>query len=113
MSQISLRNRPLWRDWDAGVALSSDFITGFCGETEEDHAETLSLMEQVQYDMAFMFAYSMRPRTHAHHRMQDDVPEPVKSRRLQEIIDVFHRQASAKNARRSYSTCYRPARLEV
>jgi tRNA A37 methylthiotransferase MiaB len=79
------------------VAISSDFITGFCGETEEEHQETLSLMEQVRYDQAFMFAYSMREKTHAHVTMQDNVPEEVKQRRLREIIDMYHQQVHAKN----------------
>lgn len=48
------------------VALSSDFISGFCGESEEDHQQTLSLMETVKYEQAFMFAYSLREKTHAH-----------------------------------------------
>ncbi|RKP06888.1 hypothetical protein THASP1DRAFT_31300 [Thamnocephalis sphaerospora] len=82
------------------VSLSSDFITGFCDETEAEHQDTVSLMEQVQYDMAYMFAYSMREKTHAHRRMQDNVPEAVKLRRLSEIIDVFQRGARAKNAAR-------------
>ncbi len=51
-------------------ALSSDFISGFCGETEEDHKETLSLLREVKYDQAFMFAYSMREKTHAHRNYQ-------------------------------------------
>lgn len=79
------------------VWISSDFITGFCGETEAEHRDTVSLMEQVQYDTAFMFAYSMREKTHAHRRYLDDVDEKDKSRRLQEIVDTFHQQASIKN----------------
>ncbi|XP_031489292.1 CDK5RAP1-like protein [Nymphaea colorata] len=71
------------------VALSSDFITGFCGETEEEHLETLSLLKAVGYDMAYMFAYSMREKTHAHRTYEDDVPEDVKQRRLTELIDTF------------------------
>lgn len=51
------------------VALSSDFICGFCDETEQEFEDTLTLLDQVQYDMAFLFAYSMRERTHAHRRM--------------------------------------------
>lgn len=82
------------------VAVSSDFITGFCGETEEEHNETLSLMELVRYDQAFMFAYSMREKTHAHRTMQDDVPEEVKQRRLREIIDVFQKIVQEKNTER-------------
>ena len=68
-----------------GVAISSDFITGFCGETEEEHYKTLELMERVRYDQAFMFKYSMRGKTHAHRRMEDDVEEKVKGRRLEEV----------------------------
>ncbi|XP_006838634.2 CDK5RAP1-like protein [Amborella trichopoda] len=71
------------------VGISSDFICGFCGETEEEHADTLSLIRTVGYDMAFMFAYSMRERTHAHRNFTDDVPEDVKQRRLTELIDTF------------------------
>ncbi|EDQ86621.1 uncharacterized protein MONBRDRAFT_33699 [Monosiga brevicollis MX1] len=83
-----------------GVALSSDFIAGFCGETEADHEDTRSLIEMVDYDMAFLFAYSMRAKTHAYHRMQDDVPEDVKKRRLEEIRDQFYGGATLKNQRR-------------
>ncbi|GAA5816426.1 hypothetical protein MFLAVUS_009955 [Mucor flavus] len=79
------------------VWISSDFITGFCGETETEHQDTVSLMEQVKYDTAFMFAYSMREKTHAHRRYQDDVLESDKSRRLQEIVTTFHKQAAIKN----------------
>lgn len=79
------------------VWISSDFITGFCGETETEHKDTVSLMEQVKYDTAFMFAYSMREKTHAHRRYQDDVLESDKSRRLQEIVATFHKQAAVKN----------------
>jgi len=67
-------------------AISQDMITGFCGETEAEHEETLSLMDYVKYDFGFMFAYSERPGTPAEKRMQDDVPEAVKKRRLNEII---------------------------
>jgi tRNA A37 methylthiotransferase MiaB len=79
------------------VAITSDFITGFCGETEEEHQQTLSLMEYVQYDQAFMFAYSMRGKTHAHRSMVDDVPEEIKSRRLQEIINMFRTNVQDRN----------------
>lgn len=66
--------------------LSTDILTGFHDETEEDHQETLSLMRHVKYDLAFMFKYSERPGTKAADTMEDNVPEEVKSRRLQEII---------------------------
>lgn len=69
-------------------ALSQDMITGFCGETEEDHQETLSLMKYVKYDFGFMFAYSERPGTLAAKKMKDDVPLAIKKRRLAEIIDL-------------------------
>ena len=58
-----------------GVALSTDLICGFCDETEEEFNDTISLLETVEYDLAFLFAYSMRERTHAHRRMTDNVPE--------------------------------------
>jgi MiaB/RimO family radical SAM methylthiotransferase len=80
-----------------GVTLSSDFISGFCGETEEDHLQTLSLLKEVQYDMAFMFAYSLREKTHAHRALQDDVHPDVKQRRLKEIIDLFYELAVQKS----------------
>ncbi len=67
-------------------AISMDMITGFCGETEKEHEETLSLMNYVKYDFGFMFAYNERPGTPAEKRMSDDVPEAVKMRRLNEII---------------------------
>ena len=80
------------------VALSSDFIAGFCEETEEEHLETLSLIEAVGYDQAFLYAYSLRERTHAAYHLQDNVPEPEKQRRLAEIIATFRRVAAARNA---------------
>jgi tRNA-2-methylthio-N6-dimethylallyladenosine synthase len=70
------------------MALSQDMIVGFCGETEEDHKDTLELMKYVKYDFGFMFAYSERPGTLAAKKMPDDVPFDVKKRRLQEIIDL-------------------------
>uniref|UniRef100_A0A2N9GQY8 CDK5RAP1-like protein n=1 Tax=Fagus sylvatica TaxID=28930 RepID=A0A2N9GQY8_FAGSY len=71
------------------VGISSDFICGFCGETEEEHEDTLTLIKAVGYDMAYMFAYSMREKTHAHRNYIDDVPEEVKQRRLTELIQAF------------------------
>ena len=70
------------------MALSQDMISGFCGETEQDHKDTLDLMEQVKYSFGFMFAYSERPGTLAAKKMEDNVPLTVKKRRLQEIIDL-------------------------
>ncbi|KAM0055121.1 putative tRNA-2-methylthio-N(6)-dimethylallyladenosine synthase [Helianthus debilis subsp. tardiflorus] len=71
------------------VGLTSDFICGFCDETEEEHQDTLSLVRAVGYDMAYMFAYSMREKTHAHRNYTDNVPEEVKQRRLTELIEAF------------------------
>ena len=79
------------------VAISTDIIAGFCGETEEDHQQTLSLMQWVGYDFAFMFKYSERPGTAAEKRLDDDVPEEVKSRRLQEIIELQNQLSLASN----------------
>ncbi len=71
-----------------GIAFSTDLIAGFCGETDAEHAETLSLMEAVRYDHAFMFAYSERPDTYAARKYTDDVPEEIKKARLAEVIAV-------------------------
>uniref|UniRef100_A0A672FFN6 Mitochondrial tRNA methylthiotransferase CDK5RAP1 n=1 Tax=Salarias fasciatus TaxID=181472 RepID=A0A672FFN6_SALFA len=80
------------------VSLSSDFISGFCGETEDDHQQTLSLIRAVGFNVGFLFAYSMRKKTHAFHRLNDDVPAEVKQRRLAECIDVFREEALKVNA---------------
>ncbi|MHC1733071.1 MAG: MiaB/RimO family radical SAM methylthiotransferase [Bacteroidales bacterium] len=69
-----------------GCSLSTDVIAGFCGETEDEHQETLSLMREVGFDFAYMFKYSERPGTGASRHLKDDVPEEVKTRRLNEII---------------------------
>jgi tRNA-2-methylthio-N6-dimethylallyladenosine synthase len=74
-------------------AISQDMITGFPTETEEDHQDTLSLMEYVKYDFGFMFAYSERPGTLAERKMEDDIPEETKKRRLTEIIDAQQRHS--------------------
>jgi tRNA-2-methylthio-N6-dimethylallyladenosine synthase len=73
------------------ATISTDIIAGFCGETEEEHQQTLSLMEWVAYDFAYMFKYSERPGTYASEKLKDDVPEPVKTRRLNEIIELQSR----------------------
>lgn len=97
---LKLMNRTYTREWylnrvdaikrilgeDCGI--SSDMIAGFCSETEEEHQDTLSLMKQVRYHFSYMFAYSERPGTPAHKKYKDDVPEEIKKRRLQEIIDL-------------------------
>ena len=95
---LELMNRGYTRDWylnkiksirailgdDCGI--SSDMISGFCSETEEEHQETLSLMDIVKYDYAYMFSYSERPGTLAAKKLTDDIPLDVKNRRLEEII---------------------------
>ncbi|XP_053814293.1 mitochondrial tRNA methylthiotransferase CDK5RAP1 isoform X5 [Vidua chalybeata] len=86
------------RDSIPGVSLSSDFIAGFCGETEEDHLQTVSLLREVRYSIGFLFAYSMRQKTRAHHRLQDDVPADVKKRRLEQLIAAFREEAARANA---------------
>lgn len=96
---LRLMNREYTREWYMDrisairsiiptCSVSTDMITGFCTETEEDHMESLSLMEWAGYDFAYMFKYSERPGTKAARRMKDDVPEEVKSRRLTEMISL-------------------------
>src|SRR5690606_804594 len=69
-----------------GLSLSTDLIAGFCGETEQEHQDTLSLLREVRYDLAYMFAYSERDRTLAARKYEDDIPDDVKQARLAEII---------------------------
>ncbi len=94
---LELMNRTYDRPWyinrvDAirrilpNCGISTDVITGFCTETEEEHQETLSMMDYVKYDYAYMFAYSERPGTLAAKRYEDDIPEEVKKRRLTEVV---------------------------
>jgi tRNA-2-methylthio-N6-dimethylallyladenosine synthase len=71
-----------------GLALTTDIVVGFCGETEVDFEQTVALMEEMRFDSAFMFKYSEREGTYAHKRMQDDIPEEVKGERLQRIIQL-------------------------
>ena len=107
---LQLMNRTYTREWymakvdqikriipDCG--LSSDFITGFCTETEEDHKETMSIMEYSGYDLSYMYFYSERPGTLAERRYTDDVPLEVKKRRLQEIVDVQYKLSLKSNER--------------
>ena len=99
---LQLMNRTYTREWymakvdrireiipDCGI--SSDIIAGFCTETEEEHADTLSIMDYSKYDMSYMFFYSERPGTLAAKRYQDDIPEGIKKRRLQEIVEKQNR----------------------
>lgn len=92
-------NRTYTREWYDGklarirevipdCAISTDIITGFCSETEEEHQDTVDLMDKSNFDMAYMFFYSERPGTLAARKYEDDIPHEVKKRRLQEIIDV-------------------------
>lgn len=85
------------RELIPNVSISTDLIAGFCDETEEEHQDTLSLIREVKFDQAFMYAYSLRDRTHAAHTMQDNVPADVKQRRLQEIIDTYRETLIEKN----------------
>jgi tRNA-2-methylthio-N6-dimethylallyladenosine synthase len=96
---LQLMNRTYTKEWYLhkvkrimeiipGCGLSTDIITGFCTETEEDHQETIDIVKQCKFDLAYMYAYSERPGTLAARRYADDIPEDVKSRRLSEIIDV-------------------------
>lgn len=82
-----------------GCAISQDMITGFPTETEEDHQDTLTLMEYVQYDFGYMFAYSERPGTLAARKMEDDIPEEVKKRRLQEVVDLQQKISLERTSR--------------
>jgi tRNA-2-methylthio-N6-dimethylallyladenosine synthase len=79
------------------VSISTDIITGFCGETEDDHRATLSLMEWAAFDYAFMFKYSERPGTIAAQKLKDDIPDTVKSYRLQEIIQLQQKLSLESN----------------
>ena len=85
------------RSYVPDAAISTDIIAGFCGETEEDHKDTLRLMEEVGFDYAYMFKYSERPGTYAAKFLKDDVPEEVKARRLNEIIDLQRKLSEASN----------------
>jgi tRNA-2-methylthio-N6-dimethylallyladenosine synthase len=101
-------NRGYSREWYIGridairkympnCAISTDIISGFCGETDAEHQETLTLMDYVQYEYAYMFKYSERPKTLAERKYEDDVPEAVKSARLTEIIDKQQAHSLLRN----------------
>ncbi len=105
---LQLMNRTYTREWYMGkvdrireimpdCSISSDVITGFCTETEEDHTDTLDIMKYSRYDMSYMFAYSERPGTLAEKRYDDDVPEAVKKRRLTEIVNLQNRLSAESN----------------
>jgi tRNA-2-methylthio-N6-dimethylallyladenosine synthase len=114
---LKMMNRGYTREWyldriasirqripDCGI--STDVITGFCGETEEEHQETLSLMRAVKYDFAYMFSYSERPKTLAERKYSDDVPEEVKKRRLAEVV-ALQREHSELHVRRQAGSIHR------
>lgn len=84
------------RDILPDVAISQDMIAGFPTETEEDHKDTLSLMETVKYSFGFMYAYSERPGTMAERKLEDDVSHDIKKRRLQEIVDLQQRNSHSR-----------------
>ncbi len=93
------------RKYLPGASISTDVITGFCGETEEEHQQTLSLMEWVGYDFSYMFKYNERPGTLAQRKYRDDVPEKIKSRRLSEIIELQMRLSLESKERDLGQTC--------
>ena len=113
---LKLMNRKYTREWylervaairrivpDCG--LSTDIFAGYCSETEDDHALSLSLMRECGYDSAFMFKYSERPGTYAARHLPDDVPEEVKVRRLEELI-ALQNELSAESNRRCIGRTY-------
>ncbi|HUX58381.1 MAG TPA: tRNA (N6-isopentenyl adenosine(37)-C2)-methylthiotransferase MiaB [Bacteroidales bacterium] len=113
---LKLMNREYSREWYMDrinaihaiipeCALSTDMITGFCSETEEDHKESLSLMEWAGYDFAYMFKYSERPGTKASRKYEDDIPEEIKSKRLSEMISLQNK-FSAKSKKNDLGKTY-------
>ena len=107
---LQLMNRTYTREWYLSkvarikeimptCTVSSDIIAGFCTETEQDHQDTISIMQAAQYDYSYMYFYSERPGTLAAKRYEDDIPEAVKKRRLQEIVDVQWTLSNESNRR--------------
>ena len=114
---LQLMNRTYSREWyiakvdrikeilpDCG--LSTDMIAGFCTETEEEHQESLSLMAYCKYDLAYLYFYSERPGTLAARRFKDDIPEEVKKRRLQELVDL-HREHSLESMQKEVGKTFK------
>ncbi len=114
---LQLMNRTYTREWyiakvnrikelipDCG--LSTDMITGFCTETEEDHQESMTLMEYCHFDLAYMYFYSERPGTLAARRFKDDIPEDIKKRRLQEMI-ALHRIHSLESMQKEVGKTFK------
>jgi len=105
---LQLMNRTYDRNWYMnrveainriipGCGISTDIITGFCTETEEEHKDTLSIMEEVRYDLAYMFFYSERPGTLAERKYEDDISLEVKKRRLREVIELQQKHSLQSN----------------
>ncbi|AWL09246.1 tRNA-2-methylthio-N(6)-dimethylallyladenosine synthase [Aquirufa nivalisilvae] len=106
---LDLMNRTYTREWyleriqsirnilGESCGISHDLIAGFCSETEEEHQDSLSLLEEVKYDFGYMFSYSERPGTPAEKKLVDDIPEEIKKRRLQEIIDSQRIHSAYRN----------------
>ena len=106
---LALMNRTYTREWyldrvksirtilGDSCGISHDIIAGFCTETEEEHLDTISLLDEVVYDFGYMFSYSERPGTPAEKKLKDDVPEEVKKRRLAEIIEVQRKHSEIRN----------------
>ncbi len=114
---LQLMNRTYTREWYIakvdrirelipGCGISTDMITGFCTETEEDHRESYALMEYCKYDLAYMYYYSERPGTLAERRYTDDIPEEIKKKRLQEII-ALHRIHSLESMQRDVNKTFK------
>lgn len=107
---LKLMNRKYTREWYLDriaaikkyipdCSISTDIITGFCTESGADHHDTISIMQEVEYEYAFMFKYSERPNTIAQKKLEDDVPEDIKSARLQEIIKLQQTLSHESNKR--------------
>ncbi|MEO5563225.1 MAG: tRNA (N6-isopentenyl adenosine(37)-C2)-methylthiotransferase MiaB [Chitinophagaceae bacterium] len=105
---LQLMNRTYTREWYMakvdrikeimpGCGISSDIIAGFCTEDEQDHQDTLSIMEYSRYDYSYMYFYSERPGTLAQKRYKDDIPEEIKKRRLHEIVEMQNRLSLENN----------------
>ena len=107
-AMLKRMNRGYTREWylnrvDAirriipDCAITTDIITGFCDETEEEHAETISIMKEVKWDFAYMYKYSERPKTLAERRFEDNVPDEIKGTRLTEVINLQQQNSLEKN----------------
>jgi tRNA-2-methylthio-N6-dimethylallyladenosine synthase len=112
---LKMMNRGYTREWYLNriksirkiipnCGISMDIISGFCSETEQDHQDTLSLMEEVKYDFGYMFSYSERPNTQAQRKYEDDVSVETKKRRLQEIVDLQQKHSQIRVEKRLNKT---------